>query len=83
MDISVDFTPKPGDRTGHRDSKGRLTTYVWVTCPDCLKSRWISIANFHKLGPPRRCRECSISRAKNQGWVTDGVIVETPKEQRD
>lgn len=83
MDIPTDFIPKPGDRIKHKSPSGVTTTYIWATCSDCLKSRWISITNFNRLGPPRRCKECSISRAKNQGWVRGGIIVETTKEQEE
>ena len=79
MDIKTDFIPKPGDRVKQKMSSGQTVTYVWAICPDCLEGRWISLTQSNKLSFTGRCKKCSILRAKTQGWVRGGIIVETTK----
>ena len=45
--------------------------FIWARCPDCHEERW---AHYSKInnGTLRICKDCAISRAKNNFFVGDG-----------
>ncbi|GAI83270.1 unnamed protein product [marine sediment metagenome] len=55
---------KKGAEIGYK----RHGKYIWVTCPDCGKERWVFYIKKERRAGSLRCCGCAQKGQLNSGW---------------
>ncbi len=65
--------PEIGEvRSGKDIGKGKSHCYIWLSCPDCGKTRWVGLCNGKSIST--RCQSCSSKRIMQEFRIKMGGL---------